>query len=353
MVWKQGDATVTFKGIGRGRLTSKSKNEYLWIALEGTSPQAPYSLHEITLDYPYRYVEESDDCCCMSTEEEMPSNIFFYSMPPSHQLAIKSLSGNLGDRIFYYGPYSKNELKKGISFSQLQYFMQLNHWAVNDLPARYCELDSIAPSNRCPAPPKGKGYLLLDFVASGNSQIMPTVSMPGIGANSRSIIYSNINPVADGLKTSYFGFSVIQKTINAKKNQSKFIVNAVDSKGPAKKAGLKTGDRIIQFDSTRITSEINFIGVQYQVLPGEQVPVLVSRKGKLHRLTITPVDDPWWNGVNVSNTKNPVKICRYIIDKPVSLSFTPNQFRVMLRDTSKYKEVFQFNEIPLPEDFWE
>ncbi len=57
--------------------------------------------------------------------------------------------------------------------------------------------------------------------------------------------------------------------------------------GPADKAGLKAGDKIVAFDDTKIDSGPTLIATIWAHKPGDTVPITYERNGEKHTTQIT------------------------------------------------------------------
>jgi regulator of sigma E protease len=76
------------------------------------------------------------------------------------------------------------------------------------------------------------------------------------------------------------------------------VLPAVVSGGPAHRAGLQPGDRIVQAGEREVTTWQQFIAV-IEHSPGEPVPLVVNRNEQEIRLTVTPRDTVLANGIRV------------------------------------------------------
>jgi serine protease Do len=65
-------------------------------------------------------------------------------------------------------------------------------------------------------------------------------------------------------------------------------VDSVDPESPAEKAGLKTGDVVVEYDGERVRSARQFTRLVQETPEGRQVPLAVLRDGKRQALTATP-----------------------------------------------------------------
>jgi S1-C subfamily serine protease len=65
-------------------------------------------------------------------------------------------------------------------------------------------------------------------------------------------------------------------------------VDSVDPESPAEKAGLKTGDVVVEYDGERVRSARQFTRLVQETPEGRQVPLAVLRDGKRQDLTATP-----------------------------------------------------------------
>jgi serine protease Do len=70
------------------------------------------------------------------------------------------------------------------------------------------------------------------------------------------------------------------------------LISEITTGSPAEKAGLKTGDVIVEFGGKRVRDSRNLKLNVAQTLPGKDVAVKVSRDGKVKELTVTPKEFP-------------------------------------------------------------
>src|SRR5262245_53704063 len=77
------------------------------------------------------------------------------------------------------------------------------------------------------------------------------------------------------------------------------LVEDVSSGSPAEKAGLKTGDVIVEFDGERVRSTMQFSRLVQETPSGRKVPFAVMRGGQRTLLTVEPTNDSssftWWS----------------------------------------------------------
>jgi len=66
------------------------------------------------------------------------------------------------------------------------------------------------------------------------------------------------------------------------------IVTDVDTGSPADKAGIKTGDVVMEFDGERVRSTRQFTRLVQETPEGRSVPATLSREGKKVTLTVIP-----------------------------------------------------------------
>lgn len=66
------------------------------------------------------------------------------------------------------------------------------------------------------------------------------------------------------------------------------VVDDVRDNSPAEKAGVKSGDRILEFDGERVRSARQFSRVVQETVPGRSVPIVVSRGDQRLTLNATP-----------------------------------------------------------------
>ena len=80
----------------------------------------------------------------------------------------------------------------------------------------------------------------------------------------------------------------------AKEGRSGVLIETVDVGGPGDKAGLKSGDTIVEFDGDRVRSVHQFQRLVQESAAGRPVEVIVSRGGQRVPLNVTP--EPWTIG---------------------------------------------------------
>ena len=71
------------------------------------------------------------------------------------------------------------------------------------------------------------------------------------------------------------------------------IVEDVTTDSPAQKAGMRTGDVVVEFDGERVRSAVQLTRLVQETPPGRGVPASVVREGQRSTLTVTPTDDPF------------------------------------------------------------
>jgi len=69
------------------------------------------------------------------------------------------------------------------------------------------------------------------------------------------------------------------------------LVEEVSSGSPAEKAGVKTGDVILEFDGERVRSTMQFSRLVQETPAGRRVQMAVMRGGQKSTLTVEPSDD--------------------------------------------------------------
>ena len=80
----------------------------------------------------------------------------------------------------------------------------------------------------------------------------------------------------------------------AKEARTGVLVETVDAGGPGDKAGLKSGDTIVEFDGDRVRSARQFQRLVQESAVGRAVALIVSRGGQRVPLNVTP--EPWTIG---------------------------------------------------------
>ena len=66
-------------------------------------------------------------------------------------------------------------------------------------------------------------------------------------------------------------------------------ISGASKNSPAEKAGVQTGDVIVEFDQTKIENLYDYVYVLQSVKPNQSTKISVLRKGQVVELNITPV----------------------------------------------------------------
>ncbi|HZH99472.1 MAG TPA: M50 family metallopeptidase [Fimbriimonadaceae bacterium] len=82
----------------------------------------------------------------------------------------------------------------------------------------------------------------------------------------------------------------VYMTSGMRKPNPEPVIGAIAPDGPAAKAGLKLGDRIVTLNGQPIDHFYQVISIVREN-PGKQIPVTYTREGKLMSATVTPVKD--------------------------------------------------------------
>jgi len=85
---------------------------------------------------------------------------------------------------------------------------------------------------------------------------------------------------------------VLAKEFGLKDETSGVLVSDVSAKSPAEKAGIKTGDVILEFNGKHVRNSQHLKLQVAQTAPGESVPVKVLRDGKTRTLEVTVKELP-------------------------------------------------------------
>jgi len=88
------------------------------------------------------------------------------------------------------------------------------------------------------------------------------------------------------VRRGWFGFLVREKPDNAVRENSRVEVLSVIKNSPAEKAGIIKGDIIREFDNKKIDSIGSLLRIAGSVPVGSTVPAIISRDGRLHRLSL-------------------------------------------------------------------
>lgn len=83
-------------------------------------------------------------------------------------------------------------------------------------------------------------------------------------------------------------------------DEGKVLVMDVDGRGPAARAGIESGDRIVSFAGTAITWSPGFAKTLMQQAAGVEVPLVVARGGQQMSRKITPMAPEVWGVIKQS-----------------------------------------------------
>ena len=76
--------------------------------------------------------------------------------------------------------------------------------------------------------------------------------------------------------------------VKAGKSAAGVMVEEVESESPAEKAGIKTGDVVVEFDGERVRSARQFTRLVQESAPGRTVPAAVLRAGQRVAVNVQP-----------------------------------------------------------------
>ena len=71
------------------------------------------------------------------------------------------------------------------------------------------------------------------------------------------------------------------------------VVDQVETESPAEKAGIKSGDVVVEFDGERVRSSRQFTRLVQESAPGRAIPAAVLRAGQRVSINVTPSE---WSG---------------------------------------------------------
>lgn len=97
---------------------------------------------------------------------------------------------------------------------------------------------------------------------------------------------------------SRIGVSVSDLDPAADKATSGVRIDSVEEDSPASKAGLQTGDIVVEFDGERVRSVRQFSRLVSETPAGRQISAAVSRDGKRMTVNITPRESSAFRGLS-------------------------------------------------------
>lgn len=97
-------------------------------------------------------------------------------------------------------------------------------------------------------------------------------------------------------RTSQLGVTVHDAdAADAKGGAPGVVVDEVRERSPAEQAGIKSGDRIVEFDGERVRSARQFSRVVQESVPDRSVPVVLTRADQRLTLNVTPAPGSEFN----------------------------------------------------------
>lgn len=66
-------------------------------------------------------------------------------------------------------------------------------------------------------------------------------------------------------------------------------IKSLEPDGPAEKAGLKTGDVVIEFNGTEVEDDAHIVNLVAEIESEKSVPLKINRSGKIMNINVTPV----------------------------------------------------------------
>jgi membrane-associated protease RseP (regulator of RpoE activity) len=76
-------------------------------------------------------------------------------------------------------------------------------------------------------------------------------------------------------------------------SQEGIVIEAVQAGSPAERAGIKSGDIILEFDRERVRGSRHFARLVQETPAGREVQVSVNRAGTRQTLSVTPEEGRW------------------------------------------------------------
>jgi serine protease Do len=139
--------------------------------------------------------------------------------------------------------------------------------------------------------PGNSGGPLLDL--SGKVVgINTAISTEGQGIGFAVSADTAVKVINDILKNGYVKWAYLGVITQDTSNGSGVLVMNLDASGPAYKAGIKVGDKIVSIDGTKITDQETLNTVIRKHNPGDTVTVTVQRSGKTLNITVTLGERP-------------------------------------------------------------
>ncbi|MGH9408996.1 MAG: PDZ domain-containing protein [Vicinamibacterales bacterium] len=118
-----------------------------------------------------------------------------------------------------------------------------------------------------------------------------TAGMAAFGANLHAQTRARTLLAASD-ETSQIGVTVHDADTEDAARTEGVVVDEVQRDSPAEKAGVKSGDRIVEFDGERVRSARQFTRVVRESVPDRQVAMVVTRGGGRVTMDVRPVEGP-------------------------------------------------------------
>jgi S1-C subfamily serine protease len=141
-----------------------------------------------------------------------------------------------------------------------------------------------------PINPGNSGGALLDL--QGRLVGINSAGSVGMGlaipVNKAREVFSDKLLSAENLRSSYLGVQVAE-------TERRVLVTAVNAHGPAARAGIEPGDRLVRIGEQAIETAVHYAQAQLGARPGVALPFVVERGGEQRTLEVEPLSFTAWN----------------------------------------------------------
>ncbi len=288
------------------------------------------------------------------------------------------------------GPYPIDVVMKPFKVANGDMIIALADFAVDQRPTTYLEFlpysydnSNVFQASRSRKSPymsarmymtsTGKRWPSLRCVvvydANGQQVIL---SKFGSDTMSAITVYDRFSSWEQSASKPYIGLQ-IENSMQKKQAGEGIRVIAITPNGPAWKAGIKLGDKILRIGSYLFPAENGGI---YDNPPdchvGVPVNVIIQRNGRKYTAAVTPIEDPLLGNIDYlqENAKTRLltsyftfksdllkSICM-VSNEPVPADYRPSKVEFWFDDgglstsDKATKEIITFRNIPIPSEFW-
>ena len=297
---------------------------------------------------------------------------FEFSSPPRGATAIDELSGTISIRpensVHRRGPFDANKLPELLELEKGKLIVATYRDRVGRVPRLTSDM---VDGGRAAAELEFVCYAVTSRTTPPRADVDQVTLYDAAGRKAESAggTFESVEERPENLGLDvYFGMQMAsvslskQKTLNIAGGK---MVTCVDPLGPARRAGVRKGDIITEWEGRAVSSGKS---VSYTATAHPH-SLTVVRNGKAIHLSVTPVRDPYWYDSNGNlkpiwslvqqakrrlGPKATIGRLTYTYYQPSGRSFVPAKIEFRTRVERKALKVIPFTirDIPIPKEFW-